>query len=160
MPAKVNKWLIAGGSFSALAACLQLTIPFGGPDWLGLFNAGDGIAKASGSELLIPSLFIVAAAIVLATSALYAFSGAGLIRQLPFLRTGLFLASAIFLVRGVALLPALALTQEPIDIDVVLSSFIFLACGLVYAVGTAAEWRRLSHLRHGPITVQIHGLDW
>lgn len=79
-------------------------------------------------------------AMVLTIWAAYAFSGAGLIRRLPLLRTGLIVIAAIYLLRGAALIPALMMAPYPRYEFDIWSSVIVLGYGLVYAIGTWRAW--------------------
>jgi hypothetical protein len=138
-----SKWLILGGSLSALAAVLHLGVIAGGPSWYRFFGAGEAMARAAERGSSMPALVTLAIAAILAIWALYAFSGAGLIRRLPLLRTALILISAVYLLRALALLPALILRPQIVDTFATVSSLVVLAYGLAYAIGTWSAWRGL-----------------
>ena len=142
-----RNWLIVGGALSALAALLHLAVIVGGPDWYRFFGAGEGMARMAERGSLYPAAITCGIALVLAIWALYAFSGAGLIRRLPLLRTGLVAISTIYLLRGLVPLPMLAIDPAAIDAFVIWSSLIVLVYGLSYAIGT---WRAWSRLRRTP----------
>jgi hypothetical protein len=57
--------------------------------------------------MLCPRVYAVLIALLLFVWAAYAFSGAGLLRRLPLLRTGLVTISAVYLLRGLAPVPML-----------------------------------------------------
>lgn len=139
-----NGWLIAGGSLSAIAALLHIAIIFGGPDWYRFFGAGEAMARAAERGSARTALITIAIAAVLLAWAAYAFSGAGMIRRLPLLRTGLVAISAVYLVRAIAPLPILVFRPERMEPFVLWSSLIVLVYGLAYAVGTWAAWPKLS----------------
>lgn len=141
---RTNIWLIAGGLLSAAAALLHISVIVGGPDWYRFFGAGEAMARAAERGSLVPALATIGIASVLLAWALYAFSGAGRIRRLPLLRTGLVTISAVYLLRGLVLLPMLALTPELVDSFAVWSSLIVLVYGFCYAVGTWVAWPELS----------------
>jgi hypothetical protein len=138
-----NKWLIVAGVLSALAAILHVAVIAGGPSWYRFFGAGEEMARAAEQGSSMPALLTLGIAIVLAVWALYAFSGSGIIRRLPLLRTALILISAAYLVRALALLPILLLRPEVVDTFAVVSSLVVLAYGLAYAIGTWIEWPAL-----------------
>jgi len=142
-----NKWLIAGGILSAAAAILHVATIVGGPAWYRFFGAGEDMARAAEQGSLTPALVTAAIAGVLLAWALYAFSGAGIIRRLPLLRTALVLISAIYLVRAFVLLPLLILRPDRADTFAIVSSLIVLAYGLAYAIGTWSAWPQLSEPR-------------
>jgi hypothetical protein len=80
---------------------------------------------------------------VLAIWGLYAFSGAGLIRRLPLLRTALVLISAAYLFRA-AWLPFLLLSQPNlVSAFWIWSSAIVALYGAVHAIGTWRAWPSL-----------------
>ena len=138
-----NRWLATGGMLSAAAAMLHVAIILRGPDWYRFFGAGEGMARAAERGSYMPALITSGIAAVLLVWALYAFSGAGLIRRLPLLRTGLILISAIYLLRAFALVPTLILAPAPVVGFAIWSSLVVLAYGLAYAVGTWRAWPRL-----------------
>ncbi len=129
---------------SAAAAVLHVAIIFGGPDWYRFFGAGEGMARAAEQGSSRPALVTCTIAAVLLVWALYAFSGAGLVRRLPLLRTALTAISAVYLLRGLAPLPMLILKPQLVDSFVIWSSLAGLVYGLAYAVGTWTAWPRLN----------------
>jgi hypothetical protein len=141
---KLNPWLMAGGLLSAAASVLHLAVIVGGPAWYRFFGAGEAMARAAERGSATPAFITLAIAAVLAIWALYAFSGAGLIRRLPLLRTALVTITAIYLARGLLLFPSLALKPELVDAFAVWSSLIVLVYGIAYAVGSWTAWRDLS----------------
>ena len=77
--------------------------------------------------------------------ALYALSGAGIIRKICLLRTALVVITSICLLRGMVLIPLLVLVPGKLsDFDIVGSLVWFLA-GLSYLLGTVGKWQHLSH---------------
>lgn len=139
-----NRWLIAGGLLSAVAALLHIAVIIGGPDWYRFFGAGEGMARAAEQGSWVPAATTLGITAVLAIWSAYAFSGAGLIPRLPLIRTGLVTISAVYLARGLILFPAVALKPELIDAFAVWSSLIVLVYGVAYAVGTWKSWGSLS----------------
>lgn len=136
-----SKVLVAGGVLSVLAALLHIAVIFGGGDWYRFFGAGETMATLAEAGSLIPTLATLGIASVLLVWGLYAFSGAGLVRRLPFLRTGLALISLVYLARGLFLVPAYLIAPQVIDAFAVWSSLICLGYGVCYALGTKAVWR-------------------
>ena len=144
MSQPINRWLVGGGLLSALAACLHLAIIAGGASWYRAFGAGEGMARAAARGSWRPAAITLGIAAVLAIWSLYAFSGAGLIRRLPLLRTGLVIITAIYLLRGLALFPTLLLKPRIVDGFIFWSSLVVLAYGFTYAVGVWTAWRDMS----------------
>ncbi|OYU70819.1 MAG: hypothetical protein CFE28_12935 [Alphaproteobacteria bacterium PA2] len=144
MPRTANKWLLAAGILSLLASLMHIAIIIGGPDWYRAFGAGERMARAAARGAIMPTLVTLGIASVLAIWALYAFSGAGLIRRLPLLRTGLVVITAIYLARGLALFPALIFRPDLVDGFIFWSSFVVLGYGATYAIGTFKAWDGMS----------------
>jgi hypothetical protein len=144
---KHNRWLVAGGALSALAAFLHVAIIIGGPAWYRFFGAGEGMARAAEAGSARPTLITLGIASVLLVWALYAFSGAGRIRRLPLLRTGLVAISTIYLLRALAPIPMLVATPQLVDAFVLWSSLVVLVYGACYAVGTWRAWPHLAPSR-------------
>jgi hypothetical protein len=119
-----------------VAAILHLAVIAGGPSWYRFFGAGEGMARAAERGSSTPALVTLAIAAILMIWALYAFSGAGIIRRLPLARTSLFLISAVYLLRALALLPLLILQPELVGTFAVVSSLVVLAYGVIHAIGT------------------------
>jgi len=138
-----NLWLVAGGVLSAGAALLHVAIIFGGPGWYRFFGAGERLAHAAEMGSVRPPVYALGIALALLVWALYAFSGAGRIRRLPLLRTGLVTISAIYLLRALAPIPMLIAMPEKVDAFVLWSSIAVLVYGLCYAVGTWIAWPHL-----------------
>lgn len=141
--------LVIGGILSALASALHLAIIVGGPSWYRFFGAGERTARLAARGGPGPPLMAVAIAAVLAVWAAYAFSGAGLIRRLPLLRTALVLISAVYLLRGMVLFAMLATRPATVTSFWIWSSLIVLAYGAAYALGTWLSWPSLTPHRTG-----------
>jgi hypothetical protein len=143
----INKALAAGGAASALASMLHVGILLGGPAWYRFFGAGGGMARLAESGSARPTMITLTIAALLAVWALYAFSGAGLMRRLPLLRTGLVVIAAIYLARGLLGIPAVLFVDTPYLDELearmtfmVASSLVCVVCGALYALGTAQVW--------------------
>jgi hypothetical protein len=140
-----NPWLIAGGWLSVAASLIHVATIFGGPDWYRFFGAGEPLARAAERGMWTPHLMALAIAALLAVWAAYAFSGAGLIRRLPLLRTGLVVISAIYLLRGLMVLAPDLMSRPDLSPQFMLwSSLIVLVYGICYALGTWRAWPYLS----------------
>lgn len=140
----MNKALVFGGVASTLAALLHIAIIIGGPDWYRFFGAGEDMAHMAERGSWTPAAVTLFMMLVLQTWGLYAFSGAGLIRRLPLLKTALVTISTIYLIRG--FLPITVFIIDPARINQVhiSSSLVCLLIGGAYAMGTRQRWRELS----------------
>lgn len=138
-----NIWLTTGGWLSIVAALLHVGCIVGGGDWYRFFGAGEEMARADEAGHWMPAIMTSGIALILAIWAAYAFSGAGLIRRLPLIRTALVIISGIYLLRGLFLIPILIepAMRSPFNIW---SSLIVLGYGIAYAIGTRLAWPQLS----------------
>jgi len=107
-----DRYLIGSGIVALVAGLLHLAIIFGGLAWYAFFRAPVRIVRMAAAGALYPTLFCLVAAALLILCASYAFSGAGLIRRLPLLRTGLVLIGSVFILRGLVLIPLTVLRRD------------------------------------------------
>lgn len=136
--------LIFSGAVTLLAGLLHIAIIFGGPTWYAFFGAPEPMVQMVRAGALYPSIFCLVVAALLLLCAGYAFSGAGIILRLPFLRTGLVLIASVFILRGIAFVPLAILLPgvlarlcncNGIDTFLVVTSVICLGTGIGYAFG-------------------------
>ncbi|KKO46641.1 hypothetical protein WG68_04965 [Arsukibacterium ikkense] len=138
-----NRYLIATALCCVIAAVAHLgCIVFGG-DWYRFFGAGEQMAVLAEQGDPHPTIVTSVIVTVLLLWALFALSGAGVIRRLPLLRTALCVISAIFLLRGLAFVALMPLFPGNSLTFWLVSSAICLVIGLLYAVGTVQAWRQL-----------------
>ena len=98
----------------------------------------------SGSWLIVPVCLAIVA--VLGTFGLYAWSAAGRMRRLPWLRGGLVAVGVIFTLRGLLLLPqAAVMLRHPgaFPWQVPVFSLVALALGLAHLAGARMRWTAL-----------------
>ena len=144
-----QRLLVTGGALTGVASLLHLAIILGGPDWYRFFGAGERMARLAARGSVYPTVITAGIATVLAAWALYALSGAGLIRRLPFLTPVLTLIATVYLARGIVGIPAVLFMGGPYASQLrarmmfmVVSSVICLFLGSCYAAGAAALWKR------------------
>lgn len=135
--------LLVGGLASFLAAFLHVAIIIGGAKWYRIFGAGEEMATMAEQGSWIPRVITFSIAVVLFIWGLYAFSGAGKFKELPFLKLGLVVISIIYLGRALSFIPLFVFMPEIIDHLLVWSSLLSLVIGLAYAVGTKQDWSSL-----------------
>ncbi|MFT6036842.1 MAG: putative oxidoreductase, partial [Marivirga sp.] len=131
---------------SAAASLLHVAILFGGPQWYRFFGAGEGMAQLAENGSNSPLIVTMAIAIVLAIWAMYAFSGAGYIKQLPLLKPILLAIAIIYIMRGVLGIPLVFYIEDPYLNELqekltfmIVSSSISFGIGILYFVG----WKQL-----------------
>lgn len=144
MTSSRNNWLTVAAALSGTAAALHVAIIFFGAAWYRFFGAGDRMADLAATGHWYPTLLASLIALVLTTWALYALSGAGVIRSLPLLRTALCVITAIYLLRGVAGVPLLLVDSQQGALFWLWSSVFALVFGLVHLVGLLQVWQSLS----------------
>lgn len=144
-----DRLLLSGGLLTAAASLLHLAIILGGPDWYRFFGAGEEMAQLAARGSIYPTVVTAGIAAVLGTWALYALSGAGVVRRLPFLRPALVLIASIYLARGILGVPVVLFVEHPYAAELrtkttfmVVSSAICVLLGICYAVGAAVAWKR------------------
>jgi hypothetical protein len=140
----MNKPLLLGGAMSTLAAWLHIAIIIGGPEWYRFFGAGEDMAHMAEMGSWTPALVTLVMMVILQIWGLYAFSGAGLIRRLPLMKTALVTITAIYLFRG--LLPITVYVIDPSRLHQlhISSSLVCLLIGGAYALGTRRAWGEIS----------------
>ncbi|HEX8670561.1 MAG TPA: hypothetical protein VF710_01660 [Longimicrobium sp.] len=140
-----ERLLVSGGLLTAVAALLHVAIILGGPDWYRFFGAGERMARLAARGSVYPAVITACIAATLAVWALYAFSGAGVIRRLPLLRLALTLIAAVYLARGILGIPVVLFVDDVYTNQLRgVSSTICIGLGLCYAIGAARLWRTLS----------------
>ncbi len=146
-----ERFLVFGAGISGVASLLHVAIILGGPDWYRFFGAGERMAQLAARSSIYPNTITACIAVILCIWMLYALSGAGVIRRLPFLRVALALIAVIYLARGILGIPVVLIANTPYAKELaakmtfmVLSSAICVCAGLCYAVGAALVWRRSS----------------
>lgn len=129
--------LVLAGTFSLALAFLHVEIIYVGAPAYRFFGAGEQMAVWSEAGSLLPTMLTLAVALVLAVFAAYAFSGAGLIRDLPFLRIGLWAIGGVLTLRGLAVIcqTAQLMWGQPGPAREMFFSLVSLALGFVYLAG-------------------------
>jgi hypothetical protein len=133
--ADLNKTLIAAGTFNLFVALLHLVIIFGGAEWYRFFGAGEEMARLAEQGSIYPALITFLITLILLSWALYAFSGAGLIGKLPWLKPALIVITLIYLIRGLGALPLALISPASIDTFIIVTSLISLGAGLLHLSG-------------------------
>lgn len=163
MPGKTNKddmrhprnnYLIWSGLSAAAAALLHIATIFGGPAWYRLIGATEPIVQMAARGHPYPVVVCLVAAAMLLACAGFAFSGAGLIRRLPFLRTALVLITVALFVHGIAFIPLVIFWPQlmlgiydgvGINTILIVTSAICLVGGIGFALGTRQAWGRIGN---------------
>jgi hypothetical protein len=141
---KFKQILVVAGGLSFAVAFFQAVIGFS-PSWSLYFGAPDALVTNI-YILILVSLLIAG---IIAVFGLYAISGAGYIRTLPWLKQILIVISGIYILRGLLLVPELLVVMGVLDIPIpvaprfVVFSVGSLLIGLIYLSGTIGGWNRI-----------------
>jgi hypothetical protein len=142
---QVNVLKLAGVLSAGVALLHVLIIFVGGPAYR-YFGAGERMARLAEQGSATPSLITLGLTLLFGIWAAYAFSGAGLLRRLPLLRTGLITIGLIYTLRGVLLGPQMVWFLSGHRAVVPPRQLVFsaaaLVIGLAYLVGTQRAWTR------------------
>jgi hypothetical protein len=140
--------LIIAGTLNFLAAALHIGVIFGGPAWYRFFGAGEALALMAEKGSWKPTIITLAIAAVLFLWAAYAWSGAGLIPNMPLPKLALSAITTIYLIRGAGGLIAPFVTDHPQVKENstafwIWSSVICLVIGVIHLFGVVAIWSNL-----------------
>jgi hypothetical protein len=139
--------LRSAGIISLLIALFQAIISFSS-EWSLYFGAP--LELTNNPILLIVSGLLVS--IIFIVFGLYALSGTGDMRPLPFLRSGLIIIGGIYTLRGFIIILELLVFFNVININdkvtlvSIMSSFVSLLIGIIYLIGTFKNWSGLTQL--------------
>jgi hypothetical protein len=135
--------LIIAGVLSAIAVLLHLGCIYFGASWYRFFGAGEEMALMAQQGSIQPTIITLGIFLVLATWSLYAFSGAGVIFKLLFIRLVLILITSIYMLRGIV---GFFFMDSPMGRSAefwLWSSLICLFFGVFHAVGLKKAWKDL-----------------
>ena len=142
-----KSYLFLVGVAALAGAVLHIAIIFGGPDWYAFFGAPRGLVEMARAGNIRAPISCMVIAAFLTLLAAYAFSGAGVMRRLPFLRLGLASIAVVLLLRGILFVPLVvwrpgALSRicdcQRVDTFIIVTSALCLAMGVGYALGALA----------------------
>jgi len=135
MQNSLNLLLITGSIFSMTAALLHFARIFVGAPMFRFLGAGNPVVQMAAKGHWYPIFVAVAVGALLSVWSLYALSGAGVMAQLPYVRTALSVITSIYLLKAVAF-PLLKPTfPGNCDTFWLVSSIICLVIGLVHFSG-------------------------
>ncbi|MBW9269359.1 MAG: hypothetical protein K1566_06930 [Candidatus Thiodiazotropha sp. (ex. Lucinisca nassula)] len=131
----LNKTLIIAGLCSLTICLLHLLIIIGGTEWYRFFGAGETMVALSIKGSIYPAAITLGIALVFFGWALYAFSAAGLLRRLPWLKPVLIIITLIYLLRGAGLLPMVLISPGQVDEFLIITSIISFLIGSLHLAG-------------------------
>ena len=134
---KRKNFLAAGGIMSALISLLHFILALK-PEFYRYITAGreSELARMAESGSTATSIGTISLGILFAIWAIYAFSGAGLIRRLPLIRMVLVIIAFIYILRALFLFTEINMVlDEGYPFRFVVFSAISLAAGALYLAG-------------------------
>ena len=134
--------LVIAGSLMSLIALLHIAIIFGGPEWYRFLGAGEKMVLMSQQGSIYPALVTVVVASALTVSAIYAFSAAGVITELPFSTGVSVLVACVLMARGIFAIPLVLVGKSAYLRELrsrmtfmILSSLICIVLATLYLMG-------------------------
>ena len=129
---------------SAFIAVLHVVIIVMGAPAYRYFGAGERMARLDEQGSLVPAIVTAFLTLVFAVWAAYGLSGAGLLRRLPLMRTGLIVIGVLYTARGILLGPQavwfLSGYRDAVPPRQLVFSAVSLLTGLAYLAGTREAW--------------------
>jgi len=130
--------------FMFVGALFHVACLFGGADWLLFAGAPVEFSESYRNGAIEPIFWTLAIALMLVIWGLYAMSGAGRMRKLPLLKTGLAAIGALMTLRGLIGLVLLVVTDWPWHTAMgqfhAVASVMIFGVGLFYLYGL---WQKL-----------------
>jgi hypothetical protein len=141
-----SRYFIVAGMLSLGISLLHIAIIFAAPEAYVFFGAGQEMADADAAGSWTPDLLTLGVAVVFMLFAMYAFSGAGLIRKLPLLKLALIIIAIIYTLRGLVIIPDLMVyfQHSSYPFRNIVFSTVSLFTGLAYTMGIVKGYPHLS----------------
>ncbi len=139
-----NLLFIAGLHSMGVSALHLLMIPFGSQAYR-FFGAGERMAREADAGLWIPHIITFIIAMVFLLFGMYAWSGTGFIRKLPFLKPVLLAITGIYILRGIALFPEVYfyfIATHPLRFIIFSGAALWI--GVFYVFGLKQNWQEIS----------------
>ncbi len=138
---KRNYVLLIGGAFSFAFALFQISAIFWTPEMLVYFG---GPVTMQAEQPLMYIIVCIAVGLLVSIAGWYAFSGAGVIRRLPLLRTMLTGITGVYMLRGLMIVNDYRLQLAHPELD--LSRYLVFSA-LALCIGIAHLWGTLQVFR-------------
>ena len=134
-----SKFLIAGGAIAAATAIWHLLCIIGGPSWYAFARAPEAVVNSARQGTLLAPVSTAVIASLMFTCTAYAFSGAGLIKKIPLLKSALVTIAFICLARALITVPYLM--SSHLDIWELVASPSWFFVGVCFSIGV---WEQFS----------------
>ncbi len=135
--------LLVAATTALFGAIIHWVAPAIGPDWYAFLHAPPAAVESArnGSAFGPMGAFVIGALMFACT--LFALSGRGDLRYLPFTRAALIVISFICIVRGLIIIPYIVVLPSVESFELVASAIWFVA-GVGFFVGLLGTWSVLS----------------
>lgn len=134
---------LVGAGIALFGALIHWVAPLLGPDWYAFLTAPQWVIDSARNRTLTAPVGAAVIGCLMFACALYAFSGAGLIRRLPLARTGLTIIFSICLLRGILVVPLMVRAPNMLSTFDIVGSMLWFIAGVAFLVGTTKNWSRL-----------------
>jgi len=134
-----SKFLCVGGLIAAATAFWHLLCIVGGPDWYAFARAPRVVVESAKQGTFLAPSGAILIAILMFTCTAYSFSGAGLIKPIPFLKPVLFTISLICLIRSMVAIPYLV--SSKLDVWELVASSGWFFVGICFLMGLLDQLR-------------------
>jgi len=134
-----SQFLLSGGIIAGLAAVWHLLCIIGGPAWFIFARAPSVIIVSAQQGTLLAPIGTIIVAVLMFTCTIYAFSGAGVIRKIPLLKSALVTITILCLLRAVVVIPSL-LYSSFADTWQVIASSVWLFVGICFLLGSVSQF--------------------
>ena len=132
-----SKFLIVGGIIAAATACWHLLCILGGPSWYAFARAPHIVVKSAREGTILAPVGAIAIASLMLVCTIYSFSGAGLIKKIPLLKSALITISIICLARALVTVPYLI--QGKLDMWNLIAGFGWFFVGICFFMGAIEQ---------------------
>jgi hypothetical protein len=138
-----SAWFVMGGTISLAIAILQFVMYFGGPDVYRFCGTPESLIRFRLARPVTSFAVEILLAAMFTGFGVYAYSAAGVIGPLPWLRFGLAATASIYMVRGLFVIPQISWKRREFNGRDVLYSSIALVVGTAYTLPTFWHWQDL-----------------
>jgi hypothetical protein len=130
--------LISAGIIASASAIWHLLCILGGPRWFIFARAPQQIIDSVQQGTLLAPIATLAVASLMFACTVFAFSAAGLIRKVPFLKSALIAIATLCILRGLIAIPKFV-TPLGLDIWQIVASTVWLYVGICFFVGSIEQ---------------------
>lgn len=132
--------LISAGAIASASAIWHLLCIIGGPGWFVFARAPQQIIESALQGTMLAPISTIIIATLMFACTMFAFSGAGLIRKLPLLKSALITMASLCVLRALLGITSLVVSIG-FDIWQFVASSVWLYVGICFAIGSLEQFR-------------------